>query len=118
MKEYRVQTAGSSEKLESYKAVMEWDDAAQFRAIVYARLMRAMVDAFGEEVLDVAEDIRRESGRYCGEMQADIAGNESRYEEDPGNLIRDMDAMWHGLSPDWGRTCVCDFNAVPEKTPA
>ena len=103
------------DKLASHRAAMEWDDAAQLRAKVYARLMRAMVDEFGQEVLDIAENFRRESGQYCGDLQVDIAANERKYEQDPAILIREMDEMWHSLSADWGRTCICNFRASPDK---
>ncbi len=105
----------AQEKLDSYAAAMEWDAAAQFRAVVYAKLMRRMVDAFVEEVLDIAEEIRREHGRYVGELSVDVVANERKYDEDPAILIREMDAMWHGMSNTWGVTCICDFTAAPEK---
>ena len=105
----------SSLKLESYNATMEWDKAAQHRAIVYAKLIRKMVDAFGEDVLDVAENVRRDCGKYCGELSVDIAENERIYDKSPAELIRQMDKMWQGLDGQWARTCICDFNAVPEK---
>lgn len=104
----------SRKKLDSYETVMEWDRAAQFRAVVYARLLRKMVDEFGEDVLDIAEKIRRDNGRY-NEVDVDIVENERKYNEDPAILIRELDEWWHSLSADWSRTCICDFHAKPEK---
>lgn len=110
-----VKARNSGEKLESVRAAMLWDENAQFRAFVYAKLMREMVDEFGEDVLDIAETIRRENGRYSGDMCVDIIENEKKYDADPAILISDMDILWHGQSGDWSRTCICDYNAVPEK---
>jgi hypothetical protein len=103
------------EKLDSYAEVMRWDRTAQFRAIVYAKLLRKMVDAFGEGVLDIAEHIRRENGRYGTEISVDIVEMERKYDEDPAILINEMDDKWHAVGSGWARTCICDFQPVPEK---
>ncbi len=116
MTEERMAEGRSSrEKLDSYKAAMLWDKTAQFRAVVYARLMRRMADAFGEDVLDIAENIRREDGKYSGDLSVDIIANEKKYNEDPSVLIKEMDEYWHRMGGAWGVTCICDFNGVPEK---
>jgi hypothetical protein len=47
-------------------------------------------------------------------LQVDIAANESKYEQDPAILVREMDDMWHSLGPDWARTCVCSYRAKAE----
>ena len=105
----------SRKKLDSYAAAMEFDEVWQFRAIVYARLLRSMMDEFGEDVLDIAEEWRRESGRYAGELMVDIAENEKKYEADPGLLIEDIHAYFEGHPCDWSRTCRCVYNSLPEK---
>jgi len=115
MKDESVQTPGAREKLDSYEAVMRGDKAAQFRAVVYAKLLRAMTDEFGEDVLDIAENVRREHGRYNGEMSADYAEAERKYREDPAILIREMDEYWHGNPVIWSRTCICDFIPNPDE---
>jgi hypothetical protein len=94
---------------------MTWDATAQFRATVYGKLLRKMVDAFGEDVLDIAENIRREHGQYCGELTIDIVANEKKYKKDPGILIREMDATWHDSPGDWARTCICDYTPHPDQ---
>jgi hypothetical protein len=96
----------ATEKLKSYYKVMEWDEGAQFRAIVYAKLMRKFVDEFGEEVLDIAENVRREDGRYSSELSVDIVKNEHKYEEDPAIIIKEFYEDWHGFSTEWGNKTV------------
>lgn len=117
MSEMQVLNSGRSaiEKLASQEVAKRYNDFCKVRAIIYARLMRKMIEAFGEEVLDIAETIRRENGRYVGERHVDIAENERKYEEDPAILIYEMDIMWQGLSAIWARTCPCNFEGVPEE---
>jgi len=105
----------AKDKLESHEVTRRYNELCKFRAIVYARLMRKMIEAFGEEVLDIAEEIRRENGRYAGERQVDVLENERKYDRDPAILIQEMDEMWHGLSAAWSRTCPCNFNPVPQE---
>ena len=102
------------EKLDSYKAAMRWDETAQFRARIYAKLLRKMVDEFGEDVLDIAENVRRENGRYSGDLIVDIATNEKLYEEDPSLLISMMHEVFENHPCDWSRTCICHYTPVPE----
>jgi hypothetical protein len=108
------QSVSSVDKLESQEVAREYNDFCKFRAIVYAKLMRKMIDAFGEEVLDIGEEVRRDNGRYSGERGVDVIANERKYNEDPKILIREMDEMWQSFSAAWARTCPCDFNAEPE----
>ena len=103
------------EKLESQEVAAQYNEVCKQRAIVYARLMRKMVDAFGEDVLDIAENVRRESGRYAGERSVDIIDQERKYDEDPASLIDAQEEMWQGLSAAWSRTCPCYYRSVPEK---
>jgi len=102
-------------KLESVRAIAEWDNGSIFRAKVYARLLRAIINELGNEdiVLDIAEEHRRENGRYQGEINRDLAAQDARYREDPALLIADMDAMWHDTGADWGYTCKCVYAAAP-----
>ena len=67
-----AQKISSVDKLESQEVAREYNDFCKFRAIVYAKLMRKMIDAFGEEVLDIGEEVRRENGRYSGERGVDV----------------------------------------------
>ncbi len=108
-------TVSAKDKLESQELAARYNEFCKFRAIVYAKLMRKMVDAFGEDVLDIAETIRRENGRYSGERSADVIANERKYNEDPQILIREMDENWHSLSAAWSRTCPCYYHANPEE---
>jgi len=108
-------TLSAKDKLASQEAARQYNEVCKFRAIVYARLMRKMVDAFGEDVLDIAENIRRENGRYVGERHVDIVENERKYDQDPQILIREMDEMWQSSTATWSRTCPCNFNAMPEE---
>jgi hypothetical protein len=108
-----TQPPSTAEKLASQNVTNRYNEFSQFRAVVYARLMRKMVDAFGEDVLDIAETVRRENGRYAGERSVDVIANERKYNQDPQILIEEMDEHWHSLSAAWSRTCPCDFTAVP-----
>ena len=92
------------DKLESQEVAREYNDFCKFRAIVYAKLMRKMIDAFGEEVLDISEEVRRENGRYSGERGVDVIANERKYNEDPKILIGEQDALWQSFSAAWSRT--------------
>jgi hypothetical protein len=105
----------SREKLDSYAEVMSWDRAAQQRAILYAKLLRRMIDAFGEGVLDIAENVRRENGRYAGDMLVDIVENEKLYRQDPSLLIYQVHEHFETHPADWSRTCICFYKPVPEK---
>ena len=102
-------------KLESVRAITEWDNGSIFRAKVFARLLRAVISELGNEdmVLDIAEEHRRENGRYQGEINRDLVAQDTRYREDPALLIADMDAMWHNSGADWGHTCKCVYAAAP-----
>jgi hypothetical protein len=105
----------AAKKLESQEVARRFNETSKFRAVVYARLMRAMVDAFGEEVLDIAEEIRRENGRYLGERNVDILAQERLYDQDPAQLIDVQEEIWQGLSAAWSRTCPCIYIPAPEK---
>jgi len=115
MSEEANRVLSAREKLDSHETTMQWDKTAQYRAIIYGKLLREMVNAFGEEVLDIAENIRRENGNYVGELSVDIIENEKKYDRNPAILINELDIMWQGLPADWSRTCICDFNPVPEQ---
>jgi hypothetical protein len=110
-----VNTVNCGEKNKNVSAVMEWDDMSAVRGRLYAELMKAMVNEFGDGVLDIAESIRRENGKYCGDMAVDIIEQERKYNEDPAILIQEMDDMQHNSSPDWALTCKCVFQALPEE---
>jgi len=73
-----------------------------------------MINEFGEDVLDIAEEIRRESGRYCGEVSVDLVEQERKYVEDPHKFLMDMHETWHGLSADWAYNCKCVYEAEPD----
>ena len=114
--EDRVKSEKSAvDKLQSLEVSMKWDNLAQFRAKVYAKLVRKLVDAFGDEVMDIAENIRRESGRYIGRNGVDVIANEKKYAENPEILINEMHEMWHNSPASWGRTCTCAYDKEPEK---
>jgi|WetSurMetagenome_2_1015567.scaffolds.fasta_scaffold211112_2 hypothetical protein len=104
----------SVDKLESQELTKKYNDFCKFRAIVYAKLMRKMIDAFGEDVLDIGEGVRRDNGRYSGERHTDVIANERKYDEDPAILIRELDDDLHGYSATWSRTCPCSYNAEPQ----
>jgi len=99
----------AEDKLASQEITRRYNEVCKFRAIVYARLMRKMIDEFGEDVLDIAENIRRENGRFSGESHVDISENERKYDQNPAILIQDMEEMWQNMSATWARTCPCDY---------
>ncbi len=101
------------DKIESQEVAREYNDFCKFRAIVYAKLMRKMIDAFGEDVLDIGEEVRRENGRYSGERSVDVIANERKYNQDPKILIREQDELWQSLSAAWSRTCPCFYDFRP-----
>jgi hypothetical protein len=105
----------AQDKLESQEIARQYNEVCKQRAIVYGKLMRKMVDAFGEDVLDIAENIRRESGRYSGERNVDIIDQERKYDEDPASLIDAQETFWQSLSAAWSRTCPCYYQPVQEK---
>ncbi len=105
----------AQQKLDSLRAVLEMDRLMQFRAIVYGRLLRRMIDAFGLDVLDIAEDMRRENGRFSAETWIDAEDNERKYREDPGRLIREIHEHFDNYTGVWARTCTCFYNSMPDK---
>lgn len=91
------------EKLETLDLLYEIDHLEAESAIIFTRLMQAFIAAFGEEVLDIAERMRWESGLKMGQgMAADFA-------EDPAYGLNKWFAEAWTHDAAWSRFCICEY---------
>ena len=91
------------EELEKVDALMEIDRLEAESAVVFTRLMQAYIGAFGEDVLDIAERMRWETGVGMGQRSA------ADYQDDPAaGLQKNFTEAWT-KSPAWSRYCICEY---------
>ena len=91
------------EKLEKLDLLYEIDRLEAESAIVFARLMQAYVEAFGEEVLDIAERMRWETGVRMGRRMA------ADFDPDPAaGLNKRFTEAWTKNGA-WSRFCICEY---------
>jgi len=94
------------EKLEKLDLIYEIDRLETESAVIFARLMQAYVEAFGEEVLDIAERMRWETGVRIGRRMA------ADFEDDPASgLDKNFTQAWT-KSPVWSRFCICEYQVT------
>ncbi|NLE45271.1 MAG: L-2-amino-thiazoline-4-carboxylic acid hydrolase [Chloroflexi bacterium] len=91
------------EELEKVDMLYEIDRLETQSAVIFAKLMEAYIDAFGEEVLDIGERLRWETGvRIGNRMSAD-------FEEDPAaGLDKHFTQAWTQNAA-WSRFCICEY---------
>ena len=91
------------EKLERLDLLYELDRLEAESAIIFTRLMQAYIDAFGEEVLDIGERMRWESGVRMGRKGT------ADFEPDPAaGLDKRFTQAWT-KDPGWSRFCICEY---------
>ena len=98
-----AQEADVLDKLEKLDLLYEIDRLEAESAIVFTRLMQAYIEAFGEEVLDIGERMRWETGVRIGRRIA------SSFEDDPAaGLDKHFTQAWT-KSAAWSRFCICEY---------
>ena len=91
------------DELEKLDMLYELDRLEAESATVFARLMQAYIKAFGEDLLDIAERMRWETGVRIGQrMSAD-------FEDDPAAGLDQRFAKAWSRSAAWSRFCLCEF---------
>jgi hypothetical protein len=97
------QEADTLDKLEKLDLFFEIDRLEAESATIFARLMQAYVEAFGEEVLDIAERMRWETGVRIGQHMA------HDFSDDPAaGLDKHFTQAWT-KDPGWSRFCICEY---------
>jgi hypothetical protein len=98
-----AEEAKTLEELEKLDQLYEIDRLEAESAEVFTRLMQAYIEAFGEEVLDIGERMRWETGVRIGQrMSAD-------FEADPAaGLDKHFTQAWT-KSAAWSRFCICEY---------
>lgn len=91
------------EKLEKLDLLYEIDRMEAESAIIFTRLMQAFIAAFGEEVLDVAERLRWETGLRMGRSMA------ADFEADPAYGLNKWFTEGWTKSAAWSRFCICEY---------
>ncbi len=95
--------AEALDRLEKLDPIYEIDRLEAEAAVNFTRLMQAYIEAFGEEVLDIAERMRWESGVRSGRRMA------ADFEPDPAaGLDKHFTQAW-SKSAAWSRTCICEY---------
>ena len=96
------------EELEKQPLVEEYVQLATEREVVYAQLVRAMADAFGEEeVLGLVEEVGWNFGAETGATWRD------KFDADPQTALREKADSWFEDPLFFSRLCCCD-NRVQE----
>jgi hypothetical protein len=72
-------------------------------AIVFARLMQAYIAAFGDEVLDIAERMRWETGVRIGRRMA------ADFDPDPAAGLNKWFTEAWTKNGAWSRFCICEY---------
>ncbi len=91
------------EELEKLDLLYEIDRLEEESAVIFCRLMQAYIEAFGEEVLDIAERLRWETGVRIGQRVA------VDFEEDPAaGLDKNFTQAWTKNAA-WSRFCICEY---------
>ena len=97
------------EELEKQPLVEEYVQLATRREVVYARLVRAMADAFGEEdVLDIVEEVGWNFGVEVGRAWRE------KFDADPQTAMHEKAHSWFEDPLFFSRLCCCD-NRILEK---
>lgn len=95
--------AARQELLEKIDLLYEIDRLEAESAVIFTRLMRAYIKAFGDEVLDIAERMRWETGVAMGRSMS------SDFEPDPAaGLQKHFTEAWTKNAA-WSRTCICEY---------
>jgi hypothetical protein len=91
------------ELLEKLDLLYEIDRLEAESAEIFARLMQAYIEAFGEDVLDIGERMRWETGVRIGQSMA------ADFDEDPAaGLDQHFTQAWT-KNPVWSRFCICEY---------
>jgi hypothetical protein len=97
------------EEFGRHKLVLEILRLANIWQRTYCRMVRALADEFGEEVvLDTVEKVWWDQAYEIG------LGWRERFEADPVAAMRDKASSWHD-SAVWARICCCDVEQTDDR---
>jgi len=102
-KQLTAAEAEVKDKLERLDPLVEIDRLEAEAATIFAKLMQAYVEAFGEGVLDIAERMRWETGVRMGRNMA------KHFEADPAEGLNKCFTEAWANSPAWSRYCICEY---------
>ena len=98
------------EEFEKQPLVEEYVQLATEREVVYARLVRAMADAFSEEdVLDIVEKVGWDFGVEAGKTWRE------KFEDDPEAALHEKAHSWFEDPLFFSRLCCCDIRVLEGK---
>jgi hypothetical protein len=98
-----IDLKAQKEELEKQPLVEEYVQLATEREVVYARLVRAMADAFGEEdVLDIVEEVGWNFGVEVGKAWRE------KFDADPQAAMHEKAQNWFEDPLFFSRLCCCD----------
>lgn len=101
-----AEEAAALDKLERNDPLIEIDKLEAKSATIFAKLVGAFIEAFGEEVLDIAERMRWETGVRIGQSMA------KDFEVDPAaGLDKHFTQAWSKAAA-WSRYCICEYPVV------
>jgi len=94
-------------EFEKQPLIEKYVSLAEKREIVYARLVRAMADAFGEEeVLDIVEKTGWDFGYQAGKTWRE------KFDKDPQAALHEKAHSWHDDPLFFSRLCACDVRLL------
>jgi hypothetical protein len=108
--EEKIDLQAQKEELEKQPLIEEYVQLATQREIVYARVVRALADAFGEEeVLDLVEKAAWDLGVEAGKSWR------PKFEQDPVAALHEKAHSWFDDPLFFARLCCCDLRRLEGK---